>query len=153
MSCTCAVCSDPIGYGEEAWVLEVAVYIDGNRGPSRQVMLDDHGDYYQEPHVLHFQCWENALEEIRIAVADLPPGLADRFASKCTCCHSQVEVEEPYVLATYCELRETNKYPNFRRADRLERLSARGSDVCFSCINYVDVYFPQWGVFLQELTE
>lgn len=151
MSHLCSICNEVIGYGEESWLLEVVTTVDGKRGPSRQVMQDEHGSYYQEPYVVHFACWENALEEIRVAVADLPPGLVERFATKCSCCHSQVEIEEPYVLATYCEIRETGKYPNFERADRLERLSTRGSDVCFACINYVDVYFPMWGVFLQEL--
>jgi hypothetical protein len=149
----CARCGREVGDCEEAWILEIVTTLEGKNGPIQSILLDEAGDYYGEPYFLHFECWEQVMEHLYEAAKDEPPTIADTFGAKCGNCHSWIEIEEPYCVATFCEIQAAAKFPDGEPAPCLHRIGNPAA-YCLGCIAYVtDDTFPLWIALLEQAQE
>lgn len=132
----CTTCGEPIEYKEEVFAITVVLAQMTERGMQYLPVLFEDGDFLYEPHILHAHCSEESREELFELVRDTPP-VEDPYAViNCTTCQSGVRTGEVVALATYGEIRISQRSPNgMNGGSTFESLDDDPTVLCVCCIN------------------
>jgi hypothetical protein len=148
---SCAACQEHLIYTDEVFLLEVseAVQVDGQIVFSPQ--LSTEGDYLFEPLLLHLECWEEIVEQIREMREDDPPVECENGILFCRECESTIGPQEPFINATFGEIQVSNRCPNGVVGDRFTPM-AKPMHVCMACMVFViEDYLDNWEDLLEAL--
>lgn len=145
---TCSSCEEHLRFDEEmiAIIVVQAQYVvqpDEDTGkPKGSVefypVLDDDGDFEFEPHLLHFDCWEEICEEYHELIAD-EPKLRSRNPTtdicKCSFCHDGIQPFQQYARVILGEIVVSE-----RRNETSFKESEGGSPepVCLACMERIN---------------
>lgn len=147
----CPCCQEPIMYTDEIFLLEVTESAQDGGQIVTQSVLDDEGDYRYPPSVVHLECWEEMLEQIREGTEDAPPVACENGILFCWQCESTIGSFEPYVSLTFGEVHVSHREPNGQFTEHLERLK-RADAVCLSCmVHVVEDYLDDWEDLFENL--
>ena len=140
----CPCCQEYLVYTDEVYLVEVTEAAQDGGRIATQPMISDEGDYLYEPYIMHFQCWEEVLEQIREATQDQPPVECVDGILFCKCCGSTIGNFEPYVAAYIGEIRVSQRSPNLTKNDKIERYPD-ADPICLACIVHVfEEHFEDW---------
>lgn len=142
---TCDFCEEHFTYTDEIFVLEVSESVAENGEVFTDILRDeDDGDYRFRPYLMHFACWEETLETIREAVADMLPVPADEVVQLCSCCESEIAPNEAFVATQFGEIHISERSPNRLPTSTIARLG-KMHPVCLLCLAHViDSHFDEW---------
>jgi hypothetical protein len=132
----CPCCSEQLALTEEVFLLEVMESEQSHGEIITRPLTGADGDYQYEPLFLHYMCWDECLEIIRSEKEFQPPYASADGILFCSVCESTISSGEPYVSATFGELRYSGKAPEGEDEQRFERLQ-KPMPVCVACMVYV----------------
>jgi hypothetical protein len=96
-------------------------------------------------------CWEECLEVIKTEKEFQPPYEAVDGILFCSVCDSTIAPIEPYVSATYGEIRYTGRTPGGESTQSFTRLQSP-KPVCIACMVYViEDHLENWEDLLDNL--
>lgn len=145
----CDECGDEFSFNDEIFVLEVKEATVENGELFMELIQGDDGKPAYVTQVLHLECWEDAIEFMRDAMADTPPVTAEEPIMTCSCCESEIGKFEPFVASTFGEIQCSKRAPNNQSTTTIERLGQM-KPVCLLCIAHVlEDHFAGW----EELAE
>lgn len=147
--CTC--CGDKLAYTDEVFLLEVVEAAQDHGQILCEPITTDEGDYEFEPLMVHLECWEEAIEQIRELREDEPPVESMDGILVCAQCQSSIVSFEPFVSATFGEIHVSQRKPNGEYADKMEKLAPM-CPTCMPCmVRVIEDYFDDWEGLLEML--
>lgn len=141
----CTHCGDTILYTDELFLLELQTAKRFEENPMGcELLVDEEGDFMFPPYLLHLECWESILEEIREKCEDKPPTNSTDPVLICTVCCSMIGHQEVFVLASFGEVHASQRRPTDEVTDQFNRIGAP-TCVCLECIvSVIDECLPDW---------
>ena len=149
----CDTCGEHITYTEEVFLLQVCAARISPEGRLEWAPILFEEDQAFEAYLLHFSCWEDALDDIQEATNDVPPRDAENPVMICTVCKSLIGTGEAFVAATFAELHVSRRSPSGQHTDSIAPMAAP-DPICFECVAHViDEYFPAWEEVIHYMPE
>jgi hypothetical protein len=134
---TCTSCDEHIEYVEEVFQLQV-VEMRLIEGHLRYLpIMATNGDYLFDPQFICFRCWEDAYEDLKEHVDDMPSldDMGSMFA--CSTCGSGIREGEYTIIATLGEMHRSRRAPQGHH-DPTFVPSGAPTVLCLYCAKCVD---------------
>lgn len=141
----CDCCGEWLYYNDEVIVLEISECAKDPTGPKWQPIYGEDGDYQYAPYLMHLECWEEIIEEVKELLEEHEIGMeADHPVLPCWVCSSDIAAFEPYAAASFGELQVSQRCPSNKSVDRIQRMG-HPKAVCLACVSYAaPTHFEAW---------
>lgn len=152
---SCSSCSEDFHEDDEVVLVNI---VTAQRHPNGQIhcfdVLDDEGDYCFEPHILHFECWEDICTEHAENIRDTPPIWDDDHIKLIDCefCRDGIRAYERFAFVLYGEMKRSNRISNGSTQPVFVPMDkADTQNVCLGCLGRIaDECLELWGEVAQH---
>jgi len=147
----CPCCQELILYTAEVFLLEIDQAAIVNGDLVIEPIQDAEGDYQFRPYILHLECMEEVIEQIREATEDQPPVAAEDPVLQCSQCGSTINQLEPFAASTFAEVQVSQRRPGGDAAEKILALD-NAKPICLACmVHVIEDHFEDWEDLLDML--
>lgn len=130
----CARCGDDVHYTDEVFLISIVRPTISVEGVIYEMLQADDGDFLYEPRTMNLECWEEAVEELRERMEDIPPILDLRAVLECSICESGIRTGESVGLIQFGEVHCSQRRPEDASTNTFETYDHDPQVICLSCI-------------------
>lgn len=134
----CHDCEENLCFNDELILIQIVQAQNVGDAIECYIVLDDEGDFQVEPVFLHFECWDDIVEEFHNLIADdrpLPSDAPILDILHCQFCKVGIRAWEEFARVTLGELvvSERRQVTTFKETD-----SGSPEPACLNCINRIN---------------
>ena len=141
----CAKCSDAILLTYEVYLLRVVIPVVSTDGGLEYMDVEaEDRDYMYEPRYFEFGCWEDVRDNLREDLENAPSIQDDKAILDCGICESGICRGEYLGLATWGEVRCSQRMPEGEATHIFELEDISPFPICISCLSKMNDEICLW---------